>query len=272
MLYDLHCHSTASDGKLTPLELVDRAKGKGVDCLAITDHDTAASYQQMPAQIDGLKLITGIELSTQWRGTGVHIVGLNFDLHSSAISEAISYQQRARKQRAELIAERLAKAGIEETLPGAIAIAGTSVVGRPHFARHLVERGIVKDSGQAFKRYLGSGKLGDVKQTWASLPQVVQWINAAGGIAVLAHPAKYKMTYTKLGLLCDEFVAAGGRGLEVCSGLQPPQTTRDLARLCREKKLLASCGSDFHQPGQHWAELGCCTPLPEHLDPVWSKF
>ncbi len=272
MLYDLHCHSTASDGQLSPEELIQLATRQNINALAITDHDTLGAYDVLAGIRSPVRLITGIEFSSQWRGMNIHVVGLNFDHQSDTITQAVAQQQQARQVRAERIAERLAKAGIEQTLDAATAIAGNDNVGRPHFARHLVERGVVKNTRQAFKQYLGAGKAGDVKQVWASLAQAVEWIIAAGGLAVLAHPAKYKMTYTKLGLLCDDFIAAGGRGIEVSSGLQTATTTRDMAQLCRSKKMLASCGSDFHQPGQPWAELGRYSALPADLTPIWDWF
>ena len=272
MHYDLHCHTTASDGQLSPQELLCRAAANGIDCLAITDHDTTAAYHLLDSNDQRLQLITGIELSTQWRGINVHIVGLNFDLNSSAILEAVNHQQQIRLKRAEKIAEKLAKVGFTNTLEGATSIAGNSTIGRPHFAQHLVDTGAVSDLKLAFKKYLGSGKAGDVKQLWPSLRDVVHWIREANGIAVLAHPAKYKLTYTKLGQLCDDFIEVGGLGFEISSGLQLPAVTRQMARLCQQKGLLASCGSDFHQPGQQWAELGRYSALPEHVETVWQSF
>ena len=270
--YDLHCHTTASDGSLTPDALLELAREREIDCLAITDHDTVAAYKELSTPPGTPKLISGIELSTQWRGVNIHIVGLNFDLGSDAITEAEQHQQALRLQRAEKIAEKLAKAGIPDTLAGATAIAGNSTIGRPHFAQHLVNIGAVDDIQQAFKKYLGSGKPGDIKQLWPPLSRIVEWIRGAGGIAVLAHPAKYKLTNTKLGYLCDDFVEAGGQGFEVSSGLQQPAVTKLMAHICKQKKLLASCGSDFHQPGQQWAELGRYSPIPENLETVWQHF
>ncbi len=272
MIYDLHCHTTASDGTLSPEALIQLAIERDIDTLAITDHDTIRAHQTLNLNTKHLNLISGIELSTQWRGVNVHIVGLNFQLDSTTMLNAVEQQQQARNERAEIIAEKLEQLGIEAPLAGAKSIAGDSTIGRPHFAEYLVNCGAVNNTKQAFKKYLGAGKPGDVKQLWAPLSQVVEWIRDAGGIAVLAHPAKYKLTNTKLGALCDDFITAGGQGFEVCSGLQLPSVTKHMAQLCEQKNLLASCGSDFHRPNQQWAELGRYSKMPEHCTPVWQHF
>ena len=269
---DLHSHTIVSDGHLAPKELIERAKAKGVEVLSITDHDTVAAYQQLAdIKLDGLIIIPGVEFSTQWRGVGVHIVGLNLNLDSLAIKEAVAQQEKARAERALLIAERLLKARCAINFQRVKEIANHSHIGRPHFAQHLVELGLVKNISMAFKKYLGNGKVGDVKQCWAEVDQIVHWITEAGGVAVLAHPLKYKMTRTKLSALLDDFIAAGGRGMEVVSGQQTKDETRVLARLCVEKGLLASCGSDFHQPSQ-WSEIGAMSAFPKECQPVWSEW
>jgi len=269
---DLHSHTVVSDGRLTPQELIERAKAKGVEVLSITDHDTVAAYQQLAdIKLDGLVIIPGVEFSTQWRGVGVHIVGLNLKLDSLAITEAVAQQEKARADRAVLIAERLIKARCPIDFQRVEEIANYSQIGRPHFAQHLVELGLVKNMSAAFKKYLGNGKVGDVKQCWAELGQIVRWITEAGGVAVLAHPLKYKMTRTKLSALLDDFIAAGGRSMEIVSGRQTKDETRVLARLCVEKGLLASCGSDFHQPSQ-WSEIGSMSDFPKECKPVWTEW
>jgi len=269
---DLHSHTQVSDGVLTPVELVARAKANGLDMLAITDHDSIAAYEQLSGLLDDdLQIIPGIEFSTQWRGVGVHIVGLNLNLASTTLQQGVAQQEQSREQRALLITERLIKAGFPVKLNRVKEIANYSNVGRPHFAQHLVELGRVKNVAAAFKKYLGNGKIGDVKQCWAELPQIVSWINEAGGTAVLAHPLKYKMTRTKLGLLLDDFVSAGGQAMEVVSGVQRHDETQQLAALCEQKKLLASCGSDFHQPSQ-WSDLGRMSELPDSCTPVWQAW
>lgn len=269
--YDLHCHSTASDGSLPPTELVQRAADQGVTHLAITDHDTVAGYADIDLANCPLTLIPGIELSTSWRKINVHIVGLGIDIHSSAIHEAVTAQQDARLQRAELIAEKLRKRGFDCELKDLQAIAGSDNIGRPHIAQHLINIGAVENTQQAFKKYLGAGKPGDVKQHWADMAQVIEWIRAAGGIAVLAHPLKYKMTRTKLIELVTQFTELGGQAMEAVSGKQIPSETRDLLRICEQFDLLASCGSDFHHPGLAWSELGNYSALPSDANMVYSQ-
>ncbi|MBT8441641.1 MAG: PHP domain-containing protein [Gammaproteobacteria bacterium] len=263
MKLDLHCHTTSSDGALTPNDIVQRARERGIDVLSITDHDTIDAYGEIDMQqLGGLRLVPGVELSTRWRGHTIHIVGLDIDLASDSLADAVSLQQRARAERAVEIGRRLERAGIADALDGARDLAGTSAIGRPHFARFLVESGRVKSITVAFKKYLGPGKAGDVKHFWPPLEIVTGWITAADGIAVLAHPGKYGMTNTKLAALVDEFRAYGGRAIEVLCGQQPADVTRKLARLCVQRDMLASCGSDFHAPGQPWSELGAFGALP----------
>ena len=268
MIADLHCHSTASDGTLPPRELLTRARDRGVDMLAITDHDTISGY----ADIDTppIELVPGIEFSAQWRGYGIHVVGLGIDLGSPELAAAVEQQDNARKLRAEAIAARLEGLGFDGTLEGACRIAGDAPVGRPHFARQLVESGRVGSVATAFKKYLGPGKPGDVKRHWPGLATVVDWIRAANGIAVLAHPGKYRMTNAKIDALAGEFRECGGHALEVLCGRQTPDLTNKLARICDRQKLHASCGSDFHAPHQPWSELGAFGTLPRNCRPVWE--
>ena len=271
-IFDLHSHTTFSDGVLTPRQLILRAVEKGVNTLAITDHDTLDAYQQVSLIQDDITLVPGIELSTQWQASGIHVLGLNIDLDSDAINTAALSQSRARLQRARRIGERLEKKGIKDAFDGASRLSTGGYIGRPHFAQHLINIGKVNSMSAAFKKYMGDGKAGDVKQHWAELAQVVQWIRDANGIAVLAHPLKYKLTRTRLKRLLECFIQAGGQGMEVISGRQLPQQTRDIARLCEQMKLLASCGSDFHFPDKPWAELGAIAPLPGNVVPVWDQF
>ncbi|PCI18634.1 MAG: phosphatase [Piscirickettsiaceae bacterium] len=272
MKVDLHSHTLVSDGHLSPKELVARAIENDVDILSITDHDSTGAYVELgDLNAYSIKLIPGIELSTQWRGIGVHIVGLNIDLDNEVIQAGVKRQAVSRAERAELIAKRLIKLGLSVDLVRVKAIAGGVNIGRPHFAQHLVEIGAVKDFAMAFKKYLGNGKAGDVKQCWAALPDIVGWITASGGTAVLAHPLKYKMTRTKLSALLDEFSAVGGQAMEVVSGVQTNDVTGQMGALCKEKNLLASCGSDFHQPSQ-WSEIGRMSALPKQCEPVWATW
>jgi len=273
MIFDLHTHSTASDGSLTPAELLSRAADNGVSHLSVTDHDTLDGYLTLGHQsYPGVTVIPGIELSTTWAGRNIHIVGLNIDLENSDLAAGIRLQQLARQQRAEKIAARLAKKGMENPLEKVRQLASGGSIGRPHFAQYLVEEGIVSDFRQAFQKYLGDGKIGDVRQFWSPLEDVIEWIRAAGGTAVLAHPAHYKLTNTRLRLLSEDFIAAGGQALEVVSGIQTKQLTDKLLCLCDDLRLMASCGSDFHAPGKSWSEVGKFTPLPSGCRPVWESW
>jgi predicted metal-dependent phosphoesterase TrpH len=272
MNFDLHSHTTFSDGSLTPQELISRAVENGVDVLAITDHDTLDAYRDTPLEQDNIKLIPGIELSTQWGSTGIHVLGLNIDPGSDSINAAARSQSEARLQRARRIGENLQKKGIGGAFDGARQLSNGTYIGRPHFAQYLVNTGKVDSISAAFKKYMGDGKAGDVRQHWAELPQIIEWIRDANGVAVLAHPLKYKLTGTRLKRLLDDFIDAGGQGMEVVSGQQLPQQTNAMAQLCEQRNLLASCGSDFHMPGKHWAELGRLAPLPRNVTPVWERF
>ena len=271
MNVDLHCHTNMSDGSVTPEQLVELANERALDILSITDHDTLDAYSAIKVIPPRLQLITGIEFSSQWRKQGIHIVGLHVDPLSESIIFGVAQQKKARLDRAEKIAERLSNLGFEHCLEGATLLADGQI-GRPHFAQHLVNIGAVSNIKQAFKKYLGAGKVGDIKEQWAETATVVQWIRESGGIAVLAHPSKYKMTRTKLKELLTDFCSAGGEGMEVISGLQVPAVTRDLATLCNQYDLLASCGSDFHAPGMKWAALGLVSSLPDNCNPIWHRW
>lgn len=273
MIVDLHTHTCASDGELSTDALIQRAEQAGVEMLAITDHDTVAGYANIGQQtLKSGRLIPGIEFSSQWKKTGIHIVGLNIALDSESIIEGVHYQSQARRKRAMRIAEKLEKLGIENVWKNVEAIAGDSVIGRPHFARFLVDSGTCNSINQAFSTYLGAGKTGDVKQFWAPYEKIIEWIRGAGGLAVLAHPEKYKLTRTKLSLLLDDFQEAGGEAMEVISGKQSKDVTEKLSRLCSQKNLLGSLGSDFHRPDQPWSELGRIPALPGECKAVWEKW
>jgi predicted metal-dependent phosphoesterase TrpH len=270
--YDLHSHSNRSDGILSPEALVSRAKEKDVSVLALTDHDTLEGLSAARAQagLDGLELINGIEFSTLWQGRNIHIVGLGFDDQHAAMIEAVKRQKQRRAQRALSIAEKLEKQGFEGIYLDAEKQTGGGVLGRPHFAKAMVERGDVDSVDAAFKRWLGNGKVGDVKQVWPSMREAAEAIVKAGGVAVLAHPSKYKLTRTKLCQLIEEFVDVGGAAIEVVSGSQDPNESKALGALAKKYNLMASCGSDFHSPEMPWNELGRCPPLPEGVEPVWA--
>lgn len=272
MIFDLHSHTHFSDGRLSPAELLLRAREREVSVLAVTDHDTIAGLQgaQQAAQQLGVTLVSGIEFSSRWGKVNIHVLGLGIDTESPELKSAIHYQEEARNRRAEAIAERLAKFGIADALDGARALAGEATVGRPHFAQFLVARGAVKNINAAFKKYLGTGKPADVKYEWPEMASVIGWIKAANGVAVLAHPAKYDLTRRKICSLVADFAAVGGDAVEVINGIQPPTLTQDLARITRDHGLYGSCGSDFHFPDQPWQELGQFGQLPEGLVPVWE--
>lgn len=271
---DLHCHSTASDGALSPEELVARASARGVTHLALTDHDTIAGLgpARQASEAAGLALVNGIELSCVWRSHTIHVVGLDFDENRSAFRAALARQNDNRWQRARLIADKLAKLNVPDLLDRATAFAGGDVPGRPHFASVLVEAEVVPRPAHAFKRYLGTGKPGDVKACWPELAEVVEWIVQAGGIAVLAHPRKYRLTATKLRELVKDFQAVGGQGIEVSVSGQSSGDLGFVAELARRQGLWASQGSDFHFPGAPWCELGRIMKMPDGLEPVWQHF
>lgn len=274
MSYDLHCHSSCSDGELSPDELLSMAQLAGVSALSITDHDTVDAYKtpSMCADNAAIRLIPGVEFSTQWRGIGIHILGLNIDPGAAAIEAGVQFQKQARENRANIIAQKLERLGVMTPYEGALSYAGEAPIGRPHFAKYLVDTGFCKDLRQAFRKYLGAGKVGDVKQEWASMCQVISWIRGGSGVAVLAHPHHYKMTRTKLLKLIDEFVRLGGQGIEVLSGQQKENVATYLSDIAERSGLVASMGSDFHRPGQHGARLGMHKALPANCRPVWELF
>lgn len=272
MKIDLHCHSLASDGALTPQQVLERAHANNVTMLALTDHDTVAGLAEADAVATdlGMEFVAGIELSSQWSGLGIHVVGLNIDPHNPVLTAALTGQSQNRDDRAQQIGQKLAKLGFDDCYEGARQIAGESELGRPHFARYMVEQGFVEDHSAAFNKYLGAGKVGDVKSQWQEIDEVVSWIHAAGGHAVLAHPNKYKLTRSKLRRLLSYFKEVGGDAMEVVSGSQNKDVTDHFARLSEEFSLYASCGSDFHNPNTQWCDLGRVAPLPKMCKPVWN--
>ena len=271
MLADLHTHTNASDGSLSPDDLLDRASAAGVTLLAITDHDTTAAYATLTApKRAALRLIGGIEFSTFWQRQGVHIVGLNIDPDHAAMHAACTSQRASRQQRAEAIAERLRKQGVSGAYEGAASFAANDNIGRPHFAAYLVSIGAVTTAQQAFRKYLGGRHDAAGLDHWAPMPEVINWIRGAGGTAVLAHPSKYGLTHRKMNALTRAFRDSGGEAIEVVSGGQSEELTRTLAQLCQRHELAASVGSDFHEPGKAWAALGKMPALPADLQPVWD--
>lgn len=273
VIYDLHMHSNASDGALPPDDLLELARASGVDVASITDHDTVAAYERIDStRHTGLQIVPGIELSTTWQGRSIHVVGLGIDPASAAMAEAVRVQAGARLERARKIGERLDRLGVPNSFQSALDIADGAVIGRPHFAAHLVNTGFVRDARTAFRKYLGNGKPGDVRCSWPDLERVVLWIRNAGGTAVVAHPSKYGLTMTKLRALLSDFAGHGGRGIEVACGLQAPALTRKLGTLAQDLGLLASTGSDFHRPGNAWSRPGLFDPLPGNVTPIWEQW
>ncbi len=273
---DLHCHSTASDGVLTPSELVLRAHEQGVQTLALTDHDTTEGLpvaQQVADQL-GMRLITGIELSCVWGGATIHILGYNFTLDDPAILAATKALHTGRWLRAEEISRRLAAKGIPGALEGAQAIQAElgdslNAPARPHFAQFLVKEGHVRDHTEAFRKWLGSGKIGDVKQHWPSLEETMVTLVQAKASISLAHLYHYNFTRSKRRRLVQDFVNAGGHALEVVNGMQPAEQVGTLSILAREFNLKVTAGSDFHLPRQ-WSELGRYRPIPDDLTPLFT--
>lgn len=272
---DLHCHTTASDGKLSPPELVAKAKAQGITLLAITDHDTVAGFRlaQTAAKELDVHLVSGIELSTVWSGIGIHVVGLNFDPCGAVMQAAEQHQIAVRRQRAELIAERVGKRLKHDfNLAEVESYAGGDQIGRPHFAQYMVNHGLVPNTAVAFTKYLGAGKIGDVKSGWPEMAQAVCWIRDSGGIAVLAHAHRYKMTRTKLRACIADFTEAGGQALEVAYGTMELTQQQQLAGFAKEYGLLGSCGSDYHGPNRFGLELGMMPKFPANITPVWEAF
>ena len=272
--YDLHSHSTASDGTLTPSELVERARGAGVDVLALTDHDSTEGVREAEsaARSAGIKLIPGIELSVTWNRQTVHVVGLNIDIENRKLQQGLEKLVEFRDWRAEEIGRRLEKAGIHGAFEGARKLSNGRLLSRTHFARFLVEKGEAKSVRHVFKHFLVSGKPGHVSGDWASLEEAVGWIRYAGGQAVVAHPARYSMTRSKLRRLLREFIECGGAGIEVVSGSQSRDEAFTMAKHASDYQLLASSGSDFHGPENPWVELGALPELPHGCRPIWGEW
>ena len=270
-LYDLHSHTTHSDGTLTPVELVQRAKHAGVGALALTDHDVTSGLDEAATEAArvGLDLIHGVEVSVTWEGTTIHVVGLRVDRGNDALQTGLSQLREFRAWRAEEIGRRLERAGISGAYDGARTRAKGMLISRTHFGRFLVEERHARDMGAAFRHYLGNGKPGYVPGQWASLPDAVGWISNAGGHAVIAHPARYKLGTGRLKRLFNEFREAGGEAIEVVSGSHSKDDCLRFGRYANEFGFHASCGSDYHGPETPWVELGRLAPLPPACQPVW---
>ncbi|OOF82471.1 RNase RNM [Rodentibacter caecimuris] len=271
-IYDLHCHSTASDGVLSPTEVVQRAAEQGVNVLALCDHDTVDGIDEakIAAETVDIELINGVEISTNWQGRGIHIVGLNFDKTHPKMTALLAEQKHLREKRAVSIGEKLGKAGIPNAYEGAKALANGEVT-RAHYARYLVQIGKVSNDGQAFKRYLGQGKSAFVKAEWVDIPTAIETIHAAGGVAVIAHPLRYNLTGKWIRKLMADFKAWRGDAMEISGYGQTKDQRQMLARWANEFGLLGSVGSDFHFPCG-WVELGRNLDLPDSVSAVWERF
>jgi predicted metal-dependent phosphoesterase TrpH len=273
--YDLHSHSTRSDGLLTPSILVRRAAERGVHVLALTDHDEVAGLDEARAAAAeaGVELVSGSEISVSWQGETIHVVGLGIDAANAELASGLAGVRSGRDERARRIGDALAAAGVPNALEGALAyVTSERLVSRTHFARYLVDAGYVRDLNDAFRRYLGSGKPGHVPHAWATLGQAVGWIRGAGGQAVIAHPGRYKLRPSQMRELLAEFRDLGGDALEVVSPSHTPAQYAEYAGLARAFGLKCSCGTDFHGPGESRFDFGDLPPLPAGAEPVWSAW
>jgi hypothetical protein len=273
--YDLHNHSIASDGLLSPTQLIELAARTGADAIALTDHDTTDGLDEAltAARRLGIAFIPGVEISVNWGDTTLHVVGLAIDPAAPALAGGLRSIREGRHVRGQRIAEALARIGIEGAFEGAFALAeNKDMLGRTHFARHLVETGRVKDLQAAFDKYLAKGKPAYVSHRWAELGAAVEWIRSAGGIAVLAHPGRYNLKPMFRDEMLKDFGAAGGEAIEVVTGSHRPEQYAHWQRLALEHGFLASRGADYHGPGESPIEPGRLPALHASLTPVWSRW
>ena len=278
--YDLHCHSNISDGTLTPTALVTRAAGRGVKVMALTDHDDMDGLDEgrATAAQHGMTFINGVEVSVSWRTHTLHIVGLGINPDYLPLVEGLRSVRSGRGERARKMSDALAKVGISGVLEGAYHFAeNPNMIGRTHFARYLVEAGHCKDVKSVFNRYLVKGKPGYVPHQWATLQDAINWIQGSGGVAVLAHPGRYMTGRSGMGKktmheLLSEFVELGGQALEVVTGSHTPEQYAEFARYAEEFNLMASCGSDFHGPGESYRDMGRLPDFPLGCRPVWDAW
>jgi predicted metal-dependent phosphoesterase TrpH len=270
---DLHCHSRVSDGTLAPADLARRARANGVQLWALTDHDEVGGQDAAlaAAHAQGMDWLSGTEISVSFASVTVHVVGLGFDHHHPAIVDGLAHVRGGRERRARDMAASLAQAGIAGCFEGALKYVGNpDLISRTHFARYLVEVGACADTSEVFRHYLTEGKPGFVPHRWAGLGDAVRWITAAGGLAVIAHPGRYRYSATEEYALFSEFKAHGGRGVEVVTGSHLPSEYDKYADMALEFDLLASRGSDFHSPDESHTDLGTLPALPARLTPVWD--
>jgi predicted metal-dependent phosphoesterase TrpH len=270
---DLHCHSVVSDGTLMPEQLAERAKANGVELWSLTDHDEIGGQERAAAaaRAQGMRYLTGVEISVTFAGETVHIIGLGFDAQDARMQQGLADTRDGRGPRARDMAEGLAQVGIKGAYEGALQFVGNpALISRTHFARFLVESGHCKDTSEVFRKYLTEGKPGYVPHRWATLKDAVAWITQTGGVAVIAHPGRYKFTANEEYALFSEFKAHGGRGVEVVTGSHSAAEYVEYAAMARDFGLAASRGSDFHSPGESHTDLGALPYLPGDLTPVWE--
>jgi len=273
--YDLHCHSTHSDGLLAPAAVVARARERGVDVLALTDHDEVSGLPeaQDAALAAGMTLVCGSEISVTWRGITIHILALGIDPENATLAGGLAGIRAGRSTRARRIADALAEAGIGGAYEGAMRyVTSERLVSRTHFARYLVEAGHAREMKDVFARYLTPGKPGHVAHDWATLSQAVGWIHAAGGQAVIAHPGRYPVNAGGMRLLLTEFRDTGGDAIEILSSSHTPAQYVEFATHARILGLRGSCGSDWHGPDESWMDLGALPDLPVGVVPVWKDW
>ena len=270
---DLHCHSTVSDGTLEPEVVAARARANGVDLWALTDHDEVGGLQRAAAaaRAQGMAFLTGAEISVTFANTTVHIVGLGFDASDERLVQGLRQTRGGRGERAQEMAAQLAQVGIPGAYEGALRYVGNpELISRTHFARFLVEQRVCRDTGEVFRRFLTEGKPGFVPHRWARLGDAVRWICDAGGVAIIAHPARYSLSANEEFALFSEFRQHGGQGVEVVTGSHTTAECATYAGMAREFGLAASRGSDFHSPDESHTDLGTLPPLPGDLTPVWD--
>lgn len=270
--FDFHCHSSVSDGLLSPTVVAQRAAANGVDLWALTDHDDLGGLGEARAVAEaaGMHFVNGVEISIEWQKVPIHIVGLGFDAAHPALTSGLQDLRSGRLERARKMSDALAAIGIPGVFEGAMRyVTNPQLISRAHFGRYLVSIGIAKDMSGVFQHYLTPGKPGYVDHRWASLEDAITWITTAGGVAVVAHPGRYKFSGAQMRHFLDDFKDLGGQAIEVTSGSHSPDHILHFARLARHYEFHASRGSDFHGPDESYVDLGRVPPLPPDLKPVW---
>lgn len=272
---DLHCHSLQSDGVLTPEALAELASSRQVDLWALTDHDDVSGVARARAAATslGIAFLGGVEISVTWAGRTIHVVGLGVDEHNQTIQDGLAQMRRSREQRSHVMAQKLERLGIPNAYEGALSyVRNPDLVSRTHFARYIVEQGHAPSMQAVFDQYLSETGLAFVPTQWATLPEALGWIDAAGGVAVIAHPGRYKYTELEFHELFTAFKALGGKAIEVNTGSHRPDQNTYYAGVANDYGFLASIGSDFHGPSESRVDLGTVAPLPKNVTPVWDAF